>query len=77
MKITYDKSVDAMYIKLNEKLTYKSSKKISEDVLIDYSADGKVIGVEVLTASKNAILPLSTNTTVPIEFSSLQPEVNM
>ncbi len=71
MKITYDKSVDAMYIKLNEKLTYKSSKKISEDVLIDYSADGKVIGVEVLTASKNTILPLSSKTTVPIEFSSV------
>jgi len=58
MKITYDKSVDAMYIKLNEKLAYKSSRKISEDVLIDYSEDGKIIGVEVLTASQNAILPI-------------------
>jgi uncharacterized protein YuzE len=48
MKVTYDKSVDAMYIKLNEKLVYKSSKKISEGVLVDYSKDGKVIGVEIL-----------------------------
>ncbi len=69
MKITYDKSVDAMYIKLNEKLVYKSSKKISDDVLIDYSKNGKVIGVEVLTASKNTILPLSKPSSVPIEFS--------
>jgi uncharacterized protein YuzE len=68
MKITYDKAVDAMYIKLNEKLAYKSSKKISEDVLIDYSKGGEVIGVEILTASKNAFLP-SSKTTVPIEFS--------
>ena len=68
MKITYDKSVDAMYIKLNEKLAYKSSKKISDDVLIDYSKDGHVIGVEILTASKNAILPLSK--AIPIELSS-------
>jgi uncharacterized protein YuzE len=69
MKITYDKSVDAMYIKLNEKLAYKTSKKISEDVLIDYSEDGKIIGVEVLTASKNAILPFPKGS-VPIELSS-------
>jgi uncharacterized protein YuzE len=68
MKITYDKAVDAMYIKLNEKLTYKSSKKISDDILVDYSRDGNVIGIEVLTASKNALLPLSKNN-VPIEFS--------
>jgi uncharacterized protein YuzE len=69
MKITYDKSVDAMYIKLNEKLVYKTSKKISNDVLIDYSEDGKIIGVEVLTASKNALMSL-TNRSVPIELSS-------
>ena len=70
MRITYDKSVDAMYIRLNEKLTYKSSKKVSDDVLIDYSDDGKVIGVEVLTASKNALFPLSKASNVPIEFKA-------
>jgi uncharacterized protein YuzE len=68
MKITYDKAADAMYIRLNEKLVYKSSKKISDDILVDYSEDGKVIGVEVLTASKNAILPLP-DTSVPVELS--------
>ena len=69
MKITYDKSVDAMYIKLNEKLTYKSSKKISEDVLIDYSEDGRIIDVEVLTASKYSLMAFSKSS-VPIELSS-------
>lgn len=74
MKITYDKSTDAMYIKLNDKLTYKSSKKVSDDVLIDYSDQGKIIGVEVLTASKNAAFPLPANA-VPIELSSAKPLV--
>lgn len=69
MKITYDKTVDAMYIKLNEKLAYKSSKKVSDDILIDYSEDGKIIGVEVLTASENAIIPPSKGS-IPIELSS-------
>lgn len=57
MKITYDKKTDAMYIKLNDKATYHNSRKITDDVLIDYSKNGKVVGVEVLAASKNAILP--------------------
>lgn len=42
--------------------------RISDDVLIDYSKDGHVIGVEILTASRNAILPLSK--TIPVELSS-------
>ena len=73
MKITYDKSVDAMYIKLNEKLVYSSSKKISEDVLVDYSKSGQIIGIEVLTASLNTILPLPKSNNIPIEFSSTTP----
>ncbi len=46
-----------MYIKLNDKATYHNSRKITDDVLIDYSKNGKVVGVEVLAASQNAILP--------------------
>ncbi len=68
MKITYDKAVDAMYIKLNEKAVYKSSKKITENVLIDYAENGQVIGVELLAASKNSLIPLQKN--VPIELAT-------
>ena len=57
MKITYDKKVDAMYIELNEKKTSHKTRKITDDVLVDYSKDGKIVGVEVLEASKNIILP--------------------
>lgn len=57
MQIKYDKKVDAMYIKLNEKEPYHVSKKVTDDVLVDYSKEGKVIGVEVLSASDNVIIP--------------------
>lgn len=57
MKITYDKKTDAMYIKLNDKAAYHSTRKVTDNVLVDYSKSGKVVGVEVLDASKNAILP--------------------
>ena len=57
MKITYDKQADAAYIKLNDKKPYQSSKKVTDDVLIDYSKDGTVVGIEVLAVSRN--MPLA------------------
>lgn len=57
MKITYDKKIDAMYIKLNDKTVYHSTRKVSDDVLVDYAKDGSVVGVELLSASKNTALP--------------------
>lgn len=57
MQIKYDKKIDAMYIKLNEKEPYHISKKVTDNVLVDYSKDGKVVGVEVLAASENVVLP--------------------
>ena len=68
MKITYDKKADAAYIKLNDKATYQSSRKVTDDVLIDYAKDGTVVGIEVLDASKNMPLPIS-QTQIPIQSS--------
>jgi len=52
MKINYDKKTDALYVRLSEE-TYKVSKKVTDNVLVDYSDSGKVVGIEILEASKN------------------------
>lgn len=52
MKITYDKKIDAMYIKL-KKGSYDHTKKITDDILVDVSKKGEVLGLEILDASKN------------------------
>ncbi len=52
MKITYDKAVDAMYIKLR-KGRYDHTKKVTDDILVDVSKKGEVLGLEILDASKN------------------------
>lgn len=52
MKITYDKTTDAMYIHLN-KGRYAKSKKVTDDILVDVNKQGKVLGMEILDASKN------------------------
>ncbi|HVF69250.1 MAG TPA: DUF2283 domain-containing protein [Xanthomonadales bacterium] len=52
MKILYDSKVDAMYIQLAEG-KYEVSREMSDFVVFDEDKNGKVIGIEILDASKN------------------------
>lgn len=52
MKITYDKKVDALYIELKVGV-YDHTKKMTGDILVDINKRGKIMGIEILDASKN------------------------
>lgn len=52
MRITYDPSVDAMYIYLTEKLKEPAAREVDEDIVLDFDADERLVGIEVLDASK-------------------------
>lgn len=51
MKITYDPKTDAVYIQFQEG-EYDISKEISEGIILDYTEEGKVMGIEILEASQ-------------------------
>lgn len=51
MKIKYDPRSDIIYLEF--KNTTVTTKRITDDIAIDYDADGKVAGLEILEASKN------------------------
>jgi len=56
MKIEYDKDADAAYIYVVYPLKDGQSKKttkVKEDIIVDFDKDGKLLGVEVLNASKH------------------------
>jgi uncharacterized protein YuzE len=48
--VTYDPESDALYVRLND-LAVAKTKPLDDLRLIDYSADGAVVGVEFLEAS--------------------------
>ena len=50
MKITYDREVDALYIRFKE--TTVTSKHLAEGIAADYDADGHLAGLEILDAKK-------------------------
>jgi uncharacterized protein YuzE len=50
MKLSYYPETDSLYIDLSEK-TSVESKEISEGVVLDYDADGKLVGIDIDNAS--------------------------
>jgi uncharacterized protein YuzE len=51
MVIRYDKETDVIYIKLSEHQVIESDEE-KKGIILDYDADGNVVGIEVLNASQ-------------------------
>lgn len=50
MRITYDSEVDALYIRFIE-ITV-TTKHVAEGIAVDYDAEGRIAGIEILDAAK-------------------------
>ena len=48
MKITYDREVDALYIRFQE--TTVTTEHLAAGIAADYDADGHLVGIEILDA---------------------------
>jgi len=52
MKMQYDQKEDAVWIELS-KGKYSRTRKITDVILVDEDASGKILGIEILDATKN------------------------
>ena len=52
VRVEYDSKADAMYIWLR-KARYEISEELAENVIIDLDKNGRIIGIEILDATKN------------------------
>ena len=55
MRIEYDKDVDAAYIYIAGDIEDGEAKKtieLNENIIIDFNEQGKLLGIEILDASK-------------------------
>lgn len=50
--VHYDRNADAAYIRFSEDKVLESE-EVSEGVVLDYDADGRIVGMEVLDASRH------------------------
>ena len=51
MRINYDESDDAMYIRFSEAKYYQSD-EVREGIILDFDKSGRIIALEVLDVSK-------------------------
>ena len=56
MRVQYDPSADAMYIRLADGEVVDSD-EVRDGVVLDYDASGRVLGIEVLNLSQRADNP--------------------
>jgi len=55
MKLNYYPDTDSLYIDLSERLGTES-REISEGVVLDYDAEGKLVGIDIDNASNKVEL---------------------
>ncbi len=52
MKTLYDADSDALYVRFSDARVIESE-EVSEGVILDYDAEGRIVAIELLDASKH------------------------
>lgn len=64
MQITYNDKTDLLYIRLEELKQEVVNRRVSEDVVLDIGKDDRIVGIEILDASKH----ISLNELLPVKY---------
>ncbi len=70
MKLNYYPDTDSLYIDLAEKSSAES-KEVSEGIVLDYDADGNLVGIDIDNASKKLELKKLVLNKLPTDIESL------
>lgn len=56
MKITYNDKMDLLYIRLDDRKQDVLNRRITEDIVLDMGEGDRIVGIEILDASKHVTL---------------------
>lgn len=70
MKLNYYPDTDSLYIDLVDRASTES-REVSEGVVLDYDADGNLVGIDIDNASKKLDLAELTLSKLPAETQTL------
>ena len=56
MNILYNDRIDLLYIRLDDRKQEVQNRRISEDIVLDIGEGDRIVGVEILDASKHVSL---------------------
>lgn len=70
MKFHYYPETDSLYIDLSEKVGVES-REVAQDVVLDFDAEGHVVGIDIDHASKIVDLSKLESEALPVTSASL------
>jgi len=70
MKLNYYPDTDSLYIDLAERSSTES-KEVSKGIVLDYDADGNLVGIDIDNASKKLDLKKLVLNKLPTDIESL------
>ena len=70
MNLNYYKETDSLYIDLSSK-TSVDSKTVSEGVVLDYDADGNLVGIDIDNASRKLDLKEININQLPVHMQRI------
>ena len=56
MNILYNDKTDLLYIRLDDRKQEVINRRVSENIVLDIDDNGKIVGIEILDASKHVNL---------------------
>ena len=70
MKLNYHRETDSLYIDLSSKASV-DSREISEGVVLDYDAQGNLVGIDIDNASQKLDLKEVVLSRIPAELETV------
>jgi uncharacterized protein YuzE len=64
MQVLYNAKTDLLYLHLDERKQQVINKRLSEDIVLDIGEDGRIVGIEILDASKH----LNLERLLPVKY---------
>ncbi len=70
MQILYNAKTDLLYMRLDDRKQQVVNRRLSEDIVLDMGEDDRIVGIEILDASKHVNL----GSLLPVEYEAVIPE---
>lgn len=67
MRIEYNAFTDLLYLRLDERKQQVINRRVSEDIVLDVGKDDKIVGIEILYASKR----LDLASMLPVKYEAV------
>lgn len=67
MQILYNVKADLLYIRLDDRKQELVNQRLSDDIVLDIGEDDKIVGIEILDASKR----LNLDRLLPVQYAVL------